>query len=84
MSRLTDLQGMLAARTDPNTGKPLKGYRKNVAALKAEILRLCAPPNLGTILTTPPAPAVDHVESPALDTPRPWGHGAANKQPAPE
>ena len=40
MTRLATLQTALTARTD-SSGKPLKGYRKNVVALKAEILRLC-------------------------------------------
>ena len=44
-TRLDNLKAALAARTDP-AGKPIKGYRKNVAALKAEILRLCDHPRL--------------------------------------
>lgn len=40
MSRLDDLKAKLAARTDPNTGKPVHGYRQNCEALKAEISRL--------------------------------------------
>lgn len=45
MTRLATLQAALTARTD-SSGKPLKGYRKNVVALKAEILRLCNHPKL--------------------------------------
>lgn len=40
MSRLDDLKAKLFARTDPNTGKPVHGYRQNCAAIKAEISRL--------------------------------------------
>lgn len=39
MSRLDKLTARLRARTD-REGKPLPGYRENVAALKAEIAML--------------------------------------------
>lgn len=38
-ARLTDIRAKLAARTGPD-GKPLPNYAENVAAIKAEILRL--------------------------------------------
>lgn len=38
--RIKQLQGMLAARS--SDGKPRKGFKKNVVAIKAEITRLRA------------------------------------------
>lgn len=39
--RITELTARLAGRTNAE-GKPMKGYKRNVEALKAEIARLTA------------------------------------------
>lgn len=53
MNRLDELNEKLSARTDRD-GKPLQGYRANVAAIRGEIARL----------TCRPAPIADPQESP--------------------
>ena len=57
MARIDDVKAKLAASID-RKGKPLKGYSKRVAALKAEITRL-------------EAPAVTPVDPPLTDEPEP-------------
>lgn len=65
--RIAQLKQMLAGRTDRD-GNALKGYAKNVVAIRAELDRL-DPLRRGITVSAPVAPATTSTESAPLDTP---------------